>query len=76
MRGRQSLRDRCAPIVRAIALFVLLPAAAGVPTRGQAQALNSYHIGNSLTWDSRPDWGLPKLATDAGLSLTTGDQAK
>jgi len=29
-------------------------------------------MGNSLTWDSRPDFGLPKLATDAGLSLTTG----
>lgn len=37
-----------------------------------ASALTSYHIGNSLTWDSRPDYGTPKLATDAGLSLTTG----
>lgn len=38
----------------------------------RAQSLTSYHIGNSLTWDSRPDVGLPTLATDAGLSLTTG----
>lgn len=55
------------------AFVAILVALSGAATReAQAQSLNSYHIGNSLTWDSRPDFGLPKLATDAGLSLTTG----
>lgn len=38
----------------------------------RAQSLSSYHVGNSLTWDARIDGGLPALATDAGLDLTTG----
>jgi hypothetical protein len=39
---------------------------------GWGQSLTCYHVGNSLTWDSRPDFGLPRLASDAGLTLTTG----
>ncbi len=37
-----------------------------------AQSLNTYHIGNSLTWDARITDALPILAQDAGLQLTTG----
>jgi len=40
--------------------------------RAQAQSLNTYHIGNSLTWDARIGDGLPTLAGDAGLQLNTG----
>lgn len=50
------------PIAAALLLAATQPVA----------ALTSYHIGNSLTWDSRPDYGTPKLAQNAGLSLATG----
>ncbi len=53
-------------MARLLALLTL----AVIPSH--VQALTSYHVGNSLTWDSRPDWGLPTLASDAGLSLDTG----
>lgn len=48
-------------------LFLLLLAAILQP----ASAKSLYAIGNSLTNDTYPD-GIPALAQDAGLSLTTG----
>ncbi len=51
---------------------ILVALCGAVAGEARAQSLNSYHIGNSLTWDSRPDFGLPKLATDAvEISVTT-----
>ncbi len=41
-------------------------------SQASAQTLNTYHIGNSLTWDARVVGALPELATDAGYELTTG----
>ena len=33
--------------------------------------VTSYHVGNSLTWDSGP-WRLPRVAQEAGIDLQTG----
>ncbi len=38
----------------------------------QAVTLNTYHVGNSLTWDAQVGGGLVQLAADAGHTLTTG----
>jgi hypothetical protein len=72
MNHRPSLRYRCAPIAALLPAFFVACLFHTVASNAQAQSLSSYFIGNSLTWDSRPDLGLPTLASDAGLSLTTG----
>ena len=55
-----------------ICLVSLLSVLWLAPARGVAETLNSYHIGNSLTWDARISLGLPQLASDAGFTLDTG----
>jgi len=37
-----------------------------------AQGFNTYHMGNSLTWDARVSQGLPSLSADAGFEHDTG----
>ncbi len=56
-------------LVVSAAIAVLLYGGSNSAT---AQSLTSYHVGNSLTWDARVGDGLPPLAADAGLQLTTG----
>ena len=73
MHRRYSPRDRCARTACLIAtLAIALGGSVAASSEVCATPLRSYQIGNSLTWDSRPDWGLGKLATDAGHTLTTG----
>lgn len=73
MHRRYSPRDRCAHTAcLVITLAIVQGVMVAVPSEACAASLRSYHIGNSLTWDSRPDWGLGKLAADAGHTLTTG----
>ena len=72
MQPRRSPRDHYAPIHAIISVILLLPVVHATTSSVRAQAISSYHIGNSLTWDCCPDFGLCNLATDAGLSLTTG----
>jgi len=55
-----------------IIAWVLIWLFNGATREAQGQSLNSYHVGNSLTWDGRVSIGLPTLASDAGLQLTTG----
>jgi hypothetical protein len=66
-----SLRYRCA---RTVVVFAAVSACVFHAAAGEArgQTLASYHVGNSLTWDARVGNGLPTLAADAGLGLTTG----
>ncbi|GAB4109955.1 MAG: hypothetical protein Kow00105_18680 [Phycisphaeraceae bacterium] len=71
MKRMFSWRDQCAP-----AWWGSLACAVGVLSlAGRAEGLTSYHIGNSLTYDSQivsPTGGAWKTATAAGLSWQTG----
>ncbi len=63
----------CPMIKRCVFNFVVVPASFFIMAGTiHADTLNTYHIGNSLTWDARVSAGLPQLAADAGHTLTTG----
>jgi len=64
----QRVFRRGTSIAATLGLVAVLAMAASV---GHA-ATRTYHIGNSLTWDSKPSNTLKRMADEAGHDLTTG----